>query len=174
MCKRDIKRKRDAKLRAERERIEKVLAEDTATDTTHLRRFNSAAARFGADYSHSIATARRIIGDFDSIPEAVACIELLHLGTRVIHHQKVGGYVVDFCLPVEKVVVEIDGSLYHSDEAKEEIRDYAIRHMLGEGWTVRHIPADNLSRQHKTFGRAMRKMLNARRKELGEEPLRTA
>lgn len=49
---------------------------------------------------------------------------------------------MDYFLPDENVVVEVDGSPYYSDEDKEYMRDYALRHMLGNGWTVRHVPAD--------------------------------
>lgn len=166
-CKNRIKEKRSAMNKAAKEEAELLLAEELDTDQVHVHRFEAAAAKFGDGYERNIATARKAIDKYDSAPEVAACIELLHIGARVIVHQKVGDYTVDFCLPDEKVVIEVDGSLYHNDEAKEQMRDYAIDYMLGGGWMVRHVPADGILRKHKTFGAGMRKMLNARREELG-------
>ena len=170
-CKKEIARKRRAKVEAAREEMLGVLAEDLGTDYDHLKRFEKGSMKFGATYSHDIERARKAIDDFDSVPEVVACIELLHIGTRVIVHQDVGDYTVDFCLPDEKVIVEIDGSLYHSNEAKEQMRDYAISYMLDGDWLVRHIPADAVAKNPSAFGANMKRMLNARRDELGIERL---
>lgn len=170
-CKKEIVKRRKAKVDAAREEILSILAEDLGTDYEHLRRFEKATTKFGRAYADNIEDARTAIDKFDSIPEAVACIELLHIGTRVIVHQRVGDYTVDFCLPEEKVVVEIDGSLYHNDEAKEQMRDYAISHMLEGDWEIRHIPADAVMKNHVVFGKGMRRMLNERREELGIERL---
>lgn len=170
-CKKEIEKRRKAKVDAAREEILSILAEDLGTDYEHLRRFEKATTKFGRAYADNIETARNAIDEFDSVPEVVACIELLHIGTRVIVHQKVGDYTVDFCLPEEKVVVEIDGSLYHNDEAKEQMRDYAISHMLEGDWKIRHIPADAVMKNHVVFGKGMKHMLNERREELGIERL---
>lgn len=171
LCKDEIVKKRKAINKAEKERVERFLAEEEGIDYEHLHRFENAAAKFGSEYASDIEKARTVIEKFDSVPEVVACIELLHIGARVIVHQKVGDFTVDFCLPDEKLVVEIDGSLYHTDEAKEFMRDYAVMHMLGDGWLIRHIPADAVMSRHKVFGRTMKKLLNAIRDELGMKRL---
>lgn len=167
LCKSDIRKKRYAKNRAEKERVERFLAEDIGIDYEHFHRFESASAKFGLAYYIDVERARKVIEKFDSVPEVMACIELLHIGARVIVHQKVGDFTVDFCLPDEKVVVEVDGSLYHTNADKEYSRDYALKNMLGDGWLIKHVPADAIKKRHEAFGRNMKRLLNARREELG-------
>ncbi len=162
-CKRETAKRNRERREKEREAIVSVFQTDSGLDSVHFDRFENAACKFGDAYDRDVELARTVADRFDSVPEAVACIELLHIGAKVIAHQKVGDYTVDFCLPDEKLVVEIDGSIYHADETREQMRDYALKHMLGEGWEVRHIPADAVMRNHRAFGSGMRKMLEARR-----------
>lgn len=171
LCKSDVAKISNAKVKAIKEAHERMLAQEFSTDYEHLHRFEKGAEKFSDAYSRNIEAARSAIGKFDSVPEVSACISLLHIGARVIVHQSVGDFTVDFCLPDEKVVVEIDGSLYHADETKEFMRDFALKSMLGDGWIVRHIPADAVIKKHVVFERTMRKMLNDRREELGLKPL---
>lgn len=163
-CKSEIAKKRKARIESAREELLGILADDLGTDYEHLKRFEKGASKFGDAYADNIETARKAIDKFDSVPEVVACIELLHIGVRVIAHQKVGDFTVDFCLPDDRIVVEVDGSIYHTDEAKEQMRDYAIMHMLGDGWEVRHVPSDAIMKNHAAFGKGMRRMLNARKR----------
>lgn len=171
LCRSDVAKIRNAMVKAVKEAHERMLAREAGTDYEHLHRFEKGAEKFGDSYAEDIEAARSVASRFDSIPEVIACISLLHIGARVIAHQRVGDFTVDFCLPDEKVVIEIDGSLYHTDETKEFMRDYALKNMLGNGWVVRHIPADAVAKKHVVFERSMRKMLNARREEQGLKPL---
>ena len=168
-CKSEIAKKNKAKVKAAREDILSILAEDLGTDYDHLKRFENGSSKFGKAYSDSIEKARKAIDRFDSVPEVVACIELINIGARVIVHQRVGDFTVDFCLPDEKLVIEIDGSIYHRDDDKTSMRDYAVTNMLGDGWIVRHIPAEAVTKNHEAFGRGMGKLLKSRREELREE-----
>lgn len=172
VCKHDLAKARAKMNKAAKREVEQALADAFGVDREHLHRFETAAAKFGEQYNKSIGIARKAIEKFDSMPEVMACIELLYIGARVIVHQKVGDFTVDFCLPDEKVAVEVDGSIYHSDFDETARRDYALKHMLGEGWTIRHVPADAVSKKHAQFGIAMRSMLNARRREAGLDRLR--
>jgi len=171
MCKKDIARETKARRDATRREVEEFFAASQGVDHRHYRRFESGAAKFDDSYIGDIEKARKAIGQFDSVPEVMACIELLHTGARVITHQAVGDFTVDFCLPDEKTVVEIDGSLYHRDADRQFIRDNALMHMLGDGWTIRHVPADTVAKRHGTFGKGMKRMLNERRAEFGLKPL---
>ena len=166
LCKHDVVKRRKAADRALAEQIERAMAEGFGVDYTHYRRFENAAAKFGDSYIDAIELARKSIEKFDSVPEAVACIELLHIGARVIVHQPVGDFTVDFYLPDEKVVIEIDGSLYHKDADKQWMRDYALDHML-DGALVRHVPSDSVMKNHAAFGGMMRRLIKQRREELG-------
>ena len=171
-CSKKTSATRSSKVKEARSELMAALGERLGTDEAHMARFEKGALKFGDAYSGDIEKARKAIDKFDSVPEVVACIELLHTGSRVIVHQKVGDFTVDFCLPDEKLVVEVDGSLYHKNADKEYMRDYALKHMLGDGWEVRHIPADAVTKKHELFGRKMKKMLNGRREMLGAKPLK--
>ena len=160
-----------ARVKDAKRKYETEMAKGYGTDYVHFHRFDKAAAKFGVSYYPDIERARTVIDKFDSMPEVVACIELLHIGARVIVHQKVSDYTVDFCLPDEKVILEIDGSLYHKDATRTFARDNALSHMLGGEWTIKHVPADAVAKNHAAFGRNMRKMLNKKRKELGLKEL---
>ena len=49
----------------------------------------------------------------------------------------IGKYVVDFANPVAKVAVECDGAAYHTDKAKDAIRDADL---MEQGWSVYRAP----------------------------------
>ena len=152
-------------------RIEKLLrskalheeAEDIGMDYAHYERFESAAENFGIKYYFAIEQASTVMDKFGSVPEAIACIELLYIGAKVIPQQKIGRHVVDFCLPDEKLVIEIDGALYHQNPTKEYWRDVSIKNLLGDEWMIKHIPAESLKDNHALFGKSMKKLLDDRR-----------
>ena len=56
-------------------------------------------------------------------------------------------YVVDFVLPEMKVILEIDGKLYHGKEKKqyETIRDELICEKFGEEWELIRIDTENIN-----------------------------
>lgn len=166
LCADNVLEKRHAKQKLAKEQHEKEMAEEIGVDQMHYRRFESGVRKFGLEYYAAIVEAEKLRYKFDSVSEVVACIELLHRGIRVIPHQKVGSYTVDFCLPDEKVVLEVDGSIYHADSDKEHRRDYALKNMLGSDWIIRHVPADSVMKNHKAFGKMMKRMLDDRRFEL--------
>lgn len=166
LCSSDIEQKRRKKYEATKKKHEEEMAEEIGIDPVYYRRFEKGVSKFGLKYFPSIQRAEQVRDKFESVPEVVACIELLHIGARVIPHQLVGGYVVDFCLPDEKVVIEIDGSIYHANADKEFKRDLALKNMLGSDWIIRHIPSDAVMKDHKAFGKGMRKLLDDRRFEL--------
>lgn len=166
MCADSVLEKRHAKQKLAQEQYELEMSEEIGVDLAHYRRFERGVRKFGLEYYPAIAEAEKIRYKFDSVSEVVACIELLHRGFSVIPHQKVGSFTVDFCLPVEKVVLEIDGSIYHANADKEQRRDIALKNMLGSDWVIRHIPADLVTKNHKAFGKIVKRMLDDRRFEL--------
>ena len=171
-CKKRSAKSRKAEIEAAKEMLLSILADDLKTDYKHLKRFETGTEKFGDAYLDSIDIAREAIDKFDSVPEVVACVELVYIGARVIVHQKIGSFTVDFCLPDEKVIVEIDGSLYHKNRAKQDNRDHAITYMLDGDWTIRHVPADSITKDHEAFGRSMKKLLNGRRRDAGMDRLK--
>ena len=144
----------------------RIAAQEFGIDYEHYKRFEDGAEIFGQEYSDDIERAKRLILKFDSVPEVIACIELLHIGANFVFHQKVERLVVDFFFQDEKIVLEIDGSLYHSDPNKVFKRDLILKNTLGDGWKIKHIPSDTLKKNHKLFGKSMSKLIDERRFEL--------
>ena len=99
-----------------------------------------------SEYEEHINKAYTNAEQYGSIPEVIAAIELIKLGYSIIPQKKVSRYRVDFLLPNEKLVIEIDGELYHNDLQYESERDITIRLKLkqatGEEWRIIHIPAE--------------------------------
>ena len=81
---------------------------------------------------------------YGSIPEVMVAIELLRLGYSIIPQQKIKKYKVDFAIPKEKIIIEVDGSLYHKDVYKGE-REAIIQLSLGFDWKIIHVPAEKIA-----------------------------
>lgn len=114
---------------------------DKAVDEIHRQN----RTRFDK-YEKAIRLAETRCEQYGSIPEAMVAIELLRLGYKIIPQARVGNMRVDFALPEEKAVIEVDGSIYHSKE-DNAYRDHAIKYHLGEEWEVLHIPAEQIRKQ---------------------------
>lgn len=154
LCGREIRRTQYSKKRryvcdyCKRVIKEKQKIEIPLVETIYDKRFREAIEEISkqidiVEYQKSINTADKAKYLFGSIPEAMAAIELLHLGYKVIPQQKIGKYKVDFVLPDEKVVIEIDGKLYH-ETSKEGKRDMFINLSLGCSWKIIHISAEKI------------------------------
>lgn len=148
-----------AKEKAERQKIE-LDSLDTA-DTNKKQRFEKAAQKMQrlGGYEDAIQRAAKAYEKYDSVPEAIAAIVLLKAGYRVIAQQKLANYKLDFTLPDEKFVIEIDGTLYHQDQTKIDIRDDLIKYMLGGGWDIVHVPAEALAKRPKAFEHLIEKRI---------------
>lgn len=96
-------------------------------------------------YEKAIEIARTREEMYGSIPEAMVAIELLRIGYRIIPQQKVKKYKVDFAIPKEKIVIEVDGSVYHKDSYKGD-REAIIQLALGLDWKIIHIPAEYIAK----------------------------
>jgi len=96
-------------------------------------------------YEKAINICRKATYKFASVPEAMLAIELVKNGYRVIPQQKIGQYHVDFALPNEKLIIEVDGSIYHTNTQKELEREAVINYTIGLDWHVLHIPAESIS-----------------------------
>lgn len=92
-------------------------------------------------YEKAIKAAKTRAELYGSIPETMVAIELLKLGYKIIPQQKIGNYKVDFAIPKQKLVIEVDGSLYHKDAHKGD-REAIIQLSLGTDWKIIHIPAE--------------------------------
>ncbi len=129
----------------------KEAKEANDTRTKEEKRFDSAVQKLkkqGIDKSwdSAIEIAKKRIDRYDSIPEVMMAIGLIHYKYAIIPQQKVGSLTVDFALPRIKVVVEVDGSLYHRKAYRENHRDYRLRNLLGMDWEIRHVPAEEVEK----------------------------
>lgn len=91
-------------------------------------------------YKNAIKIARTRDESYGSIPEAMVAIELLKNKYVIIPQQKVGKYRVDFALPRDKIVIEVDGRRYH--DGIKSGREAKIQFSFGLDWKIIHIPAE--------------------------------
>lgn len=126
-------------------------------ETKSDRRFESAIDRVlsqvhdGFDYDEAIRLARQRAELYGSIPEAMVAIELLYLGYKIIPQQKIGKYHVDFAIPYQKLIVEVDGALYHKNQYGGN-REASIQLSLGMDWLIIHVPAELIANDIKKLG----------------------
>ena len=75
-----------------------------------------------------------------------------------------GRYRADFVLPDEKVVLEVDGTLFHTDRTKEKeiTRDNLIVLSLGSEWEVVRITDEDINKNITRLLPAIRKIKKKR------------
>lgn len=88
----------------------------------------------------------RKIDKFSSMQEAMVAIQLEHQKVKYESQKEISGKKVDFYLPELKIILEIDGELYHKDTDKEFLRDRQIMHEVGEEYEIVHINAESVPR----------------------------
>lgn len=130
-------------------RKENQMGEDERTKIE--RRFDRAVEKLrkqncGSGWDKAIEVAKTRIEKYGSVPETMMAIALIHYRYKIIPQQKIGQYTVDFAIPKEQIVVEVDGSLYHKNYTKEADRDSRILLMLGVGWDIMHVPAEAIEK----------------------------
>lgn len=84
------------------------------------------------------------IDNFGSIPETAAGIQMERIGLKYETQKEIAGRKVDFVIPEIKIILEIDGELYHTDENKTFLRDRQIMSAVGEKWEIVHIQAQQI------------------------------
>lgn len=92
-----------------------------------------------SEYSKAVELARRGAEKYGSVPEAMVAVELLRLHHSIIPQQKIGCYRVDFYLPKIKMIIEVDGGIWHS---KKNTRDAELQLILGLDTMILHVPAE--------------------------------
>lgn len=109
-------------------------------------------------------------GWFQSTEEIIAAIVLVKNNIKARHQVKLGRYCADFVLPEEKIVLEIDGTLYHTKLTveKEKLRDNLIVLGLGVDWEVIRITDILLNENPKNLVKAIMSV-KARREKLRKE-----
>jgi very-short-patch-repair endonuclease len=131
--------------REQKEAIAKAWLDEI--ETKGERRFNQALDRIQkqvrdfSKYEKAVEIARTMQDRYGSVPEAMVAVELIRLGYSIIPQQKVGKYRVDFYIPKEKIVIEVDGAIYHRDRFGGN-REAEVNLMLGLDTRIIHIPAE--------------------------------
>lgn len=145
--------------------------EDHKTRTAKLEKVIGRIKSHGtfAKYESAIATARKMIDDgghiFDSTEEIEVALVLLAEGINFRHQVRFGKrYVADFVLDDMKVVLEIDGDIFHGEsrKAKQQIRDDLIIAALGPEWEIVRIKTSALNQNVTKLPKALKAVLKRR------------
>lgn len=107
-------------------------------------------------YRRAIQIAETRASYYGSIPEAMVAIELIRLGYAIIPQQAIGRYKVDFAIPKEKLIVEVDGGLYHKDADPD--RDNYIRLCMGLDWEIVHVPAEWIAKDIRRLSKVLKEV----------------
>ena len=104
---------------------------------------------------------------FQSTEEIMVAIELIRRGVIAHHQVSVFDYSVDFVLPEMKVVLEIDGAIYHGDDKKhrEALRDELITNKLGDGYELIRIRTDYINENITRLLPAIKAVLSRRKRK---------
>lgn len=106
---------------------------------------------------------------FSSVPEIEVAIQLERIGLKYLTQKTIGTKTVDFYIPEEKIILEIDGELYHTNYKKSCQRDKEIMSILGNEWEIIHIDANEIPRYTWDLRNAFRYILEQRKKDKNEK-----
>jgi len=98
----------------------------------------------------------------DSTPEIMVALQMEDVGLRYQTNVKIGHWKVDFVIYDLKIILEIDGSIYHTDEDKAFLRDRSIMASVGENWEIVHLEADAIPRYTSELHRALPYIVKSR------------
>ena len=93
-----------------------------------------------APYERAARLARKAQGKYGSVPEAMVAVELARIGLSFIPQQKILRYRVDFYIPKIKLIIEVDGEVFHANDKKSS-REAEIQIAMGFDTRILHIPA---------------------------------
>lgn len=99
---------------------------------------------------------------FDSSYEVLAAIILVQNRIYCKMQYKVGPYQVDFLLPDDGIVLEIDGERHRHRKEYDSQRDMQIKRELGSGWDIIRINTDLLDQNAKKLPEAIKKVVDYR------------
>ncbi len=125
-------------------RIEKQMLDNRSNDEIRFDNAIKKLRKQGADdsWNRAIRVAKTRSERYGSIPEAMFAIALLKNKYKIIPQQKIGKKKVDFAIPDKKLIIEVDGKVYHHSESEQLWRDWEIIQTIGISWTIIHISAE--------------------------------
>lgn len=104
-------------------------------------------------------------GWFQSTEEIMTALELLKKGYKIHHQVPILGYKVDFLIPDLKVVLEVDGDIFHQHKkATDAERDALIRSKMGDDWNVVRIKTSLINKNITRLVPAIKAVVNYRKK----------
>lgn len=162
---------RELKKRKRKAEVDQLALSIPSAETKEEKRYRKAVETIEKQrgslngYENSIEICRKAMFKYGSVPEAMLAIELVRNGYRIIPQQQVGKYHVDFALPNEKLIIEVDGSIYHANTQKELEREAAINYSIGLDWRFVHIPAESVSKNVRKVVKLLKK------RDTGDGPL---
>ena len=138
------------------------------------KKLNNAIKRISAvtdisKYENAIAYVSQNLNRprwFQSTEEIMVALELLKCGVRANHQVRIFEYRVDYVLPDLKVVLEVDGPIYHGkDKARQQqTRDDVIRWKLGAEWEIVRISTECINMNITRLMPAIKEVLRRRKK----------
>jgi len=131
------------------EQIEKIREKNEAMLTRATKRIDKMSTL--AKFSQAIGKVKAEMDDgvvFGSTEEVLVALELSRQGVKYRAQVKFGPYRADFVLDDYKVVLEVDGKLFHSEERKfqEQFRDGLILAGLGPKWELVRVTDENINK----------------------------
>lgn len=158
-CKKKTETEYDA-LKEEYVRLKKEVMFENAIETLEGQSINIYDYREAIDAVHDYIRSNP--DKFDSSYEVIAAIVLIHNKVQCKPQAAIGRYRVDFMLPDEYVILEIDGERHKNNKYRDSERDRAIKEELGEFWEIIRIDTELLKTNAKELVRAIRKICEYR------------
>lgn len=101
-------------------------------------------------------------GKFDSSEEVMAAVMLIQNHYHIKPQAKVGSFQVDFMLPDDMLIVEIDGIMHKQKKDYDKKRDIRIKEILGDQWQIIRIPTDFIDSKVEKLPTAIETILDYR------------
>ena len=125
-----------------------------------------------ADLSLYIQAVAKVEADmesgamFNSTEEVIVGLELTRRGIKYRQQVRFGSYRADFVLDDFKIVLEVDGKLFHTDERKyrEQLRDGLILASLGPRWEMLRISDDLINKKIYGIAESIADVIKARKR----------
>lgn len=99
---------------------------------------------------------------FDSSYEMLTAIILVYNCIYSKMQYRIGDYQVDFFLPDDKVILEIDGDRHAHRKGYDSVRDEYIKRTLGKPWEIIRIPTSLLDKHANRIPEAIQRVLDYR------------
>jgi len=99
---------------------------------------------------------------FDSSYEIMVAIVLIHNHIHIKPQAKIGKYQVDFMLPDDHVILEIDGDRHKHRKEYDTKRDSEIKQELGKDWHIIRVNTEHLDKDVTKIVRAIEFVLDYR------------